>query len=53
MAHMFENTAAASVKFSANDWQQFNQELRTISISGERLPEFVLQFSGVEAPTKN
>ncbi|HLV51303.1 MAG TPA: aldo/keto reductase, partial [Flavobacterium sp.] len=53
MAHMLENTAAASVKFSTDDWQQFNQELRTISISGDRLPESVLQFSGVEAPTKN
>ncbi len=53
MAHMLENSAAASVKFSVADWQQFNQELNAITIIGERLPEFVLQFSKVEAPQKN
>ncbi len=53
MAHMLENTAAASAKFSVADWQQFNQELNAITIIGERLPEFVLQFSKVEAPQKN
>lgn len=52
MAHMMENSAAASVKFSEADWQQFNQELNAITIIGERLPEFVLQFSKVEAPQK-
>ncbi|MNG05040.1 putative oxidoreductase YdbC [compost metagenome] len=52
MAHMLENSAAASVKFSVADWQQFNQELNAITISGDRLPEFVLQFSKVEAPQK-
>ena len=53
MAHMLENTAAASAKFSVADWQQFNQELNAITIIGERLPEFVLQFSKMEAPQKN
>ena len=52
MAHMLENSAAANVKFSVADWQQFNQELNAITIIGERLPEFVLQFSKVEAPKK-
>jgi aryl-alcohol dehydrogenase-like predicted oxidoreductase len=52
MAHMLENSAAANVKFSKDDWQQFNQELNAITISGDRLPEFVLQFSKVEAPLK-
>lgn len=53
MAHMLENSAAENVKFTTDDWQQFNQELNAITISGDRLPASVLQFSGVEAPTKN
>lgn len=52
MAHMQENTGADGVKLTAEEWQQFNKELETIQISGERLPEFVLQFSKVEAPIK-
>lgn len=52
MAHMLENSAASNVKFSTADWQQFNQELNAITIIGDRLPEFVLQFSKVEAPQK-
>lgn len=53
MAHMLENSAAANLKFSTADWQQFNQELNAITIIGDRLPEYVLQFSKVEAPQKN
>jgi len=34
------------------EWQQFNKELEAIQILGERLPEFVLQLSKVEAPPK-
>lgn len=52
MAHMFENSGAESVKFTTDDWQKFNQELNSIEIVGARLPEFVLQFSKVEAPQK-
>ncbi len=53
MAHMQENIGADGVKLTAEEWQQFNKELEAIQISGERLPEFVLQFSKVEAPIKN
>ena len=53
MAHMQENIAADSVKLNKEEWQQFNKELEPIQIAGERLPEFVLQFSKVEAPIKN
>jgi len=53
MAHMQENIGANGVKLSAEEWQQFNKELEVIKISGERLPEFVLQFSKVEAPIKH
>lgn len=52
MAHMHENIGADKVKFTKDEWQQFNKELEAIQISGERLPEFVLQFSKVEAPPK-
>jgi aryl-alcohol dehydrogenase-like predicted oxidoreductase len=52
MAHMHENIGADKVKFTKDEWQQFNKELESIQILGERLPEFVLQFSKVEAPPK-
>ena len=52
MAHMLENIGADAIKLTEAEWQQFNSELETIQILGERLPEFVLQFSKVEAPLK-
>ncbi len=52
MAHMLDNNGAVNVKFTADELKQFNQELEAISIKGLRLPEFVLNFSNVEAPIK-
>lgn len=52
MAHMFENIGADSVKFTSDELQAFNNEVNAIEIQGLRLPPFVLQFSGVEAPKK-
>ncbi|SEW06952.1 Predicted oxidoreductase [Chitinophaga sp. YR573] len=52
MAHMLENSAAGDVKFTADEWKLFNQELEGISIKGLRLPQAVLNFSNVEAPIK-
>lgn len=52
MAHMLENTAANEVKFSAEEFNQFNAEVSAIKIVGERLPAFVESLSGVEAPLK-
>jgi aryl-alcohol dehydrogenase-like predicted oxidoreductase len=52
MAHMQENIGADGVRLTVEEWQQFNKELEAIQILGERLPEFVLQFSKVEAPPK-
>lgn len=52
MAHMLENTAANNVKFTADEWTQFDQELSGITIKGLRLPQAVLDFSNVEAPLK-
>jgi aryl-alcohol dehydrogenase-like predicted oxidoreductase len=52
MAHMLENTAAGELKFTDDDWKQFNQELAGIPIKGLRLPQAVLNYSNVEAPAK-
>jgi hypothetical protein len=45
-----ENNGADDVKFTAEELGQFNTELAKIKVKGERLPQFVLQFSNVEAP---
>jgi hypothetical protein len=52
MPHMLENIAAGDVKFTADELKQFNQEVSAIEIKGLRLPQAVLNFSNVEAPTK-
>jgi aryl-alcohol dehydrogenase-like predicted oxidoreductase len=52
MAHMLENNGADDVRFTADELKQFNTELSKIEIKGERLPQSVLIFSGVEAPPK-
>lgn len=52
MAHMLENIGGDDVKFTADDLKQFSQELSDISIKGLRLPQAVLNFSDVEAPSK-
>jgi len=53
MAHMLKNIGANEVKLTVEEWQQFNKELEAIKILGERLPEFVLQLSKVEAPIRH
>ena len=52
MAHMLENIGAGDVWFSADELKQFKAGLAKIEIKGERLPNSVLVFSGVEAPPK-
>ncbi len=52
MAHMLENNGADAVRFSTDELQQFNREVSAIPIKGLRLPQAVLNFSGVEAPAK-
>lgn len=52
MAHMVENSGAASVRFSASELTELNAAVRAIEIRGARLPEQVLVYSGVEAPPK-
>ena len=53
MAHMLQNNGADNVKFTAGELSQFNTALAKIEIKGERLPQMVLQYSGVEAAPKN
>lgn len=52
MAHMLENNGADAVRFAADELKQFNTELAKIEIKGLRLPQMVLNLSGVEAPPK-
>lgn len=52
MAHLLDNAGAMNVTFTADELGQFGQELAAISIKGDRLPKMVLDFSDVEAPTK-
>ncbi|MCM4156231.1 aldo/keto reductase [Gramella sp. AN32] len=53
MAHMEQNIGADNIKFTAEELNSLNSQIDAIEIKGLRLPEFVLQFSKVEAPLKN
>jgi aryl-alcohol dehydrogenase-like predicted oxidoreductase len=52
MAHMIENTGAAEVRFTPGELAELDTAVRAIEIRGQRLPDQVLAFSGVEAPPK-
>jgi aryl-alcohol dehydrogenase-like predicted oxidoreductase len=52
MAHMLENNGADSVRFTSDELKNFDTYLAKIEIKGLRLPQMVLDFSGVEAPPK-
>jgi hypothetical protein len=49
---MVENSGADGIKFSSSEIAEFNSAVRAIEIKGQRLPDAVLVFSGVEAPLK-
>jgi hypothetical protein len=49
---MLENNGADAIRFTADELKQFNAEVTKIQVKGERLPQMVLQFSGVEAAPK-
>jgi aryl-alcohol dehydrogenase-like predicted oxidoreductase len=53
MAHMLENSGAAEVRFTPAELAELDAAVRAIEIRGQRLPDAVLVFSGVEAPQKN
>jgi aryl-alcohol dehydrogenase-like predicted oxidoreductase len=52
MAHMIQNVGASSLVFTADELKELNSSLSDIHIQGQRLPDAVLAFSGVEAPQK-
>jgi len=52
MQHMVDNSGADGVKFTSSEIAEFNSAVRAIEIKGQRLPDAVLVFSGVEAPVK-
>jgi aryl-alcohol dehydrogenase-like predicted oxidoreductase len=52
MPHMIENIGAEAVRFSPSELAELNRSVSEIQIRGARLPEAVLVFSGVEAPSR-
>jgi aryl-alcohol dehydrogenase-like predicted oxidoreductase len=52
MQHMVENSGAAGVRFTPAEVSELNLAVRAIEVKGQRLPDAVLVFSGVEAPMK-
>jgi aryl-alcohol dehydrogenase-like predicted oxidoreductase len=52
MAHMIDNSGAADVQLTSSELADLNAAIRAIEIQGQRLPDQVLAFSGVEAPPK-
>ena len=52
MAHLLRNIGAAAVRFTPSELSELNASASAIQIRGQRLPDQVLVFSGVEAPPK-
>ncbi|WP_214475760.1 aldo/keto reductase [Mesorhizobium sp. dw_380] len=53
MAHMLENTGAASIEFSPSEVAELNAAVAAIEVQGQRLPDAVLAYSGVEAAPRS
>jgi hypothetical protein len=47
-----ENVGASSIVLTADEHKEVNASLSEIHVRGQRLPDAVLAFSGVEAPPK-
>jgi aryl-alcohol dehydrogenase-like predicted oxidoreductase len=52
MANLLENNGAAAVRFTPSELTELKAAVAAIEIRGQRLPDAVLAFSGVEAPAK-
>jgi aryl-alcohol dehydrogenase-like predicted oxidoreductase len=52
IAHMQQNVGAAEVRFTATELAELNAAVRAVEVAGQRLPDAVLAYSGVEAPPK-
>lgn len=53
MAHMLENIGAASIEFSPSEVAELNAAVAAIEVYGQRLPDAVLAYSGVEAAPRS
>lgn len=51
MAHLLENIGATQVRFTPAEVTELAKAVAAVEIRGARLPEQVLAFSGVEAPS--
>jgi hypothetical protein len=49
---MVENSGAVGVRFTPAEVSELNSAVRALEVKGQRLPDGVLVFSGVEAPLK-
>lgn len=52
MQHMLENVGASAVRFSADEVAELDLAVSAIEVRGNRLPDVVQAFSGVEAPPR-
>lgn len=52
MSHMLENVGAASIQLSPQELSELDNGVAAIKVQGQRLPDAILAFSGVEAPNK-
>jgi aryl-alcohol dehydrogenase-like predicted oxidoreductase len=52
MAHMLDNSSADAVRLTPAELAELNTAVRAIEVKGQRLPDQVLVFSGVEAPPR-
>ncbi|MEL0211697.1 MAG: aldo/keto reductase [Novosphingobium sp.] len=51
-AHMVQNVGATKVRFTSDELAELNASVRAIEVAGQRLPDAVLAYSGVEAPPR-
>lgn len=49
MAHMLENIGATNVRLSASESRELSEAITAVNVRGQRLPDAVLAYSGVEA----
>jgi aryl-alcohol dehydrogenase-like predicted oxidoreductase len=52
IAHVLQNIGAARISFNQSELAELNSSVRAIEIRGQRLPDAVLAFSGVESPLR-
>ena len=52
MPHMLENVRASQVRFSNGEFAELDRAVTAVEVRGNRLPDTVQVFSGVEAPPR-